>query len=161
MMNLISEIMKVDMSSLIEDTSTRVVFKKNSVNKLFPLLCSAVLCLHIIMSIIGEVPVFCVIITPAFLWIFYLIINTSFRFSIKNNDFSMIAGYKGGSDSLEVARRKLINIDLFSGIFALICELLFFLVYFDERKMFVSMCILGVYLSFVVVIIIIVNKNIV
>ncbi len=105
---------------------------------------------HLFMAFFEKVPLFCVIVSPMFVMFFYLIMGIAFRSGMKNNDFSIIAGYKP-TDSITITRNKLKSLDLLCGLGAIISEMLFFVVYIDERKMFVSMVLFGVYLSFVVV----------
>ncbi|AEE95661.1 helix-turn-helix domain-containing protein [Mahella australiensis] len=155
----ICAILEVDMNTLLGNGAGSNKKSAKQVSNIFPILVTLIFLFHMIMGILNIVPIFCVIITAAFIWAFYLIINTIFRSSIKKNDYSMIAGYKAGVESFETTRRKLASIDLFSGIFSLLCELLFFMVYFDRRQMMICMVILGVFLSFEIVINLVVNMK--
>lgn len=83
---------------------------------------------HLIAGVMGVVSIICVMIAPIFMLIFYSIMDISFRISIKNNDFTMIAGYKATDLSLE-SLKQIKTLDYFTGGSAIICELLFFGVY--------------------------------
>lgn len=105
---------------------------------------------HVVMGFLGKIPVICVVITPLFIMFFYEIMHFAFETSKKNNDFTIIAGYKP-TDSKITTIRKLSAIDLICGIGAILCEAIFVITYYDERKMFVSLVISGIYISIAII----------
>jgi len=148
----ISSALNISSSAFLDKNSELIDGAQGNCSRGYYLLLSAVVlisAIHMVLGMMGKVPLFCVIVSPLFIMAFCLIMTTSFTTSIKNNDFTMIAGYKK-RDSVTQTTAQLKFILLLCGVFAIVCELLFFLVYYSEQQMFGSIAIFGVYILFVV-----------
>lgn len=127
--------------------------------KRFLLAASVVLCtIHVVFSFMGKVSFFHVLICPLFIMFVQLIMHIAFSNSIKNNDFTMIAGYKK-TDPVKKTAGILNSIGLFTGIVAVVCESLFFSIYFIEAQKMVSMVLLLIFFVFLAVIVFVTNRK--
>ena len=92
---------------------------------------------------------------PILFLFIHLFFHIAFGYCIRNNDYSMIAGYNKETDSDEMAANVLNTTWLFTGIQAVICNILFFGIWFieeNETKRTFSTVLSMVFISFVVII---------
>lgn len=113
---------------------------------------------HLVGSFLDKVSFLHVLICPMLIMFIYLIMHIAFSNSIKTNDFTMIAGYKK-SDSDKMTASSLSSIGLFTGIIAVVCESLFFSIYFTEVKMPVCIGLLLVFITFIAIIVFVANRK--
>lgn len=115
---------------------------------------------HLVMSLLGKINTIGVFISVVFASFIALIIHISFESSIKNNDFSMIAGYKK-SDSVNL-RKYTSQLRLMSkmvSIGALAINVLYIPIYFTEKSihMRISLIFFAVFLLWIVTTVLLVN----
>jgi transcriptional regulator with XRE-family HTH domain len=92
--------------------------------------------IHFALAIAGKVNLIGVIASVLFASVVSLIMYAVFESSIKNNDFSMIAGYKkADSDHLPRFARQLRTMSLFVGALALALNILYVPVYFADGSL--------------------------
>lgn len=128
-------------------------------SKRFLLLATVLLTLvHLMGTFLRDVPFYCVLICPLFIMFIQLIMHVSFSNSIKTGDFSMIAGYKK-TDSVKKTVSVLISVELYCGIVAIMCEALFFSIYFVEDKKIVSFVLPFIYIIFLAIIVLVSNHK--
>lgn len=113
---------------------------------------------HLVGSFLGKVSFLLVLICPMLIMFIYLIMHIAFSNSIITNDFTMIAGYKK-SDSDKMTASSLSSIGLFTGIIAVVCESLFFSIYFTEFKMPVCIGVVSVFISSIAIIVFVANRK--
>ena len=95
---------------------------------------------------------------PLFFLVVHFVLHVSFGYCIKNNDFTMIAGFNKDTNSDEMVVSVLNTVELFTGIQAVICNTLFCGIYFlesEEAKMLLFLSLFGIFLSFFIIIILV------
>ncbi len=92
---------------------------------------------------------------PSLFLFFHFIFHVCFGYCIRNNDYSLISGYNKEKDSDEMVAAVLNSVWLFTGLQAVICNILFFGIYFiegSESKRLFHIVLSVVFVSFVVLI---------
>lgn len=116
--------------------------------------------IHLVMSLLGRINIIGVFISVIFASSVALIMHISFESSIKNNDFSMIAGYKkSDSSNLPKFTSQLRLISKMIGIGALALNVLYISIFFSEKSvhMRISLIFFAVFLTWLIATILLVN----
>lgn len=127
---------------------------------MIPLASAAISVIHFIMAFRGFLNPTGVMISVVLASVISLIICFTFESSIKNQDFTMIAGHRK-TDEADLRRyaRQLRTISRMAGGLALLMNVLYSLAYFSENKrsMTISIVFFAVYLTGLASIILMVN----
>ena len=158
----ISSIFQVSLDEMISGGSPRDLIHKN---KRCLIICVASLALsmtHLVLAIMGKVNIIGVLVSVILAAVVSIIMYFAFESSIKNNDFSMIAGYKkSDSSNFPKFTRQLRTMSSMAGILALALSVLYIPVYFTSRDlhMKVSLIYLVVFIIGLITDIVIVNHK--
>lgn len=158
----ISSIFQVSLDEMISGGCSGDLIQKN---KRGLIVCVAGLTLsmvHLVLAIMGKVNIIGVFISVILAAVVSIIMYFAFESSIKNNDFSMIAGYmKSDSSNFPRFVRQLRTMNSIAGILALALNILYIPIYYTSRAlhMKVSLIYLVVFIIGLITDIIIVNHK--
>ena len=156
----ISSLFQVSLDEIISDGQSKSLVGKNQKGLI---ICGASTLLgivHFVMALTGKINIIGVIVSVLLAAIVSLIMYFAFESSIKNNDFSMIAGYKkSDSSNLPKFTKQLRIMSLLVGAFALALNVLYVPIYFADRglHMKISMIYMLVFIVGVITLVITVN----
>ena len=115
--------------------------------------------IHMIMSIIGKIHIFHVIISPMLFTVTISVVYFSFRSAISRGDFSIIAGGTKCKDE-KIEKEILIKKYRSFGIVGIICQMIFLASYFLEDKMPIIIVLLMTYATSMGVINVVVDRKV-
>ncbi len=154
----IAEIFNTDFQYLVDGIVNDS--KNRSRLLLLLILSSASFLAHFVLGIIGLSNLVGMLIGPGTGFTLNIIIYFAFENSIKNNDFTMIAGYdKNKNYNMDVFKKVLINIRLIILLLAFIINIFYSTIYFIDSSLQMSMSLifLGIYVFNLIGTVLIVN----
>ena len=158
----ISSIFQVSLDEMISGGSPRDLIHKNKRGLIICVASLALSMTHLVLAIMGKVNIIGVLVSVILAAVVSIIMYFAFESSIKNNDFSMIAGYKkSDSSNFPKLTRQLRTMSSMAGILALALGVLYIPVYFTSRDlhMKVSLIYLVVFIIGLITDIVIVNHK--
>lgn len=134
--------------------------KKKNYYMLIPSITIIISTIHFILAMQGHINLIGVMISTLSATTITLIMHTTFENSIKNQDFTMIAGHQKAHEKEPIKYKKQLQLmDRSVGSLALLLNILYFAIYISEteKQMLISIIFFGVFLVGLISIIYIVN----